>query len=90
MKAMFYNCNSLTTINLTNFYSLNSTDMSYTFFNCSSLVNITFSKNSLYLKEVKYMFYNFTNLKSLDLQNFDTSNVTNINSMFEGCYNLKQ
>ena len=36
------------------------------------------------------MFYHCINLKSLDFINFDTSNVTNMNSMFEGCNNLNR
>ena len=34
------------------------------------------------------MFYNCNNLTSLDLSNFDTSKVTNMNSMLYGCLNL--
>ena len=35
-----------------------------------------------------YMFYYFNNLTSLDLSMFDTSNVTNMSSLFEGCRRL--
>ena len=35
------------------------------------------------------MFYGCSNLTSLDLSNFDTSNVTNMTYMFRGCVNLK-
>ena len=31
------------------------------------------------------MFYDCRNIKNIDLTNFDTSNVTNMQSMFEGC-----
>ena len=35
------------------------------------------------------MFSNCTSLVSLDISNFDTTNVENMNQMFLGCSNLK-
>ena len=37
---------------------------------------------------MSYMFYASKNLSSIDLSNFDTSKVTNMNSMFNGCTRL--
>ena len=37
---MFYECYSLTSLNLSNFNTNNVTDMSYMFFNCSSLTSL--------------------------------------------------
>jgi len=34
-----------------------------------------------------YMFYGCSNLKTLDLSNFDTSSVKNMDSMFYDCNN---
>ena len=34
------------------------------------------------------MFRNCESLKSLDLSNFDTSQVTDMNNMFQNCYTL--
>jgi surface protein len=39
------------------------------------------------ITDMSYMF-NLTHLTSLDLSNFDSSNVTNMRSMFEDCRNL--
>ena len=36
------------------------------------------------------MFYNYSELIALDLSNFDTSNVTNINGIFAGCSKLEE
>ena len=36
------------------------------------------------------MFQNCKNLEYLDLSNFNTSNVTQINYMFRGCHKLKE
>ena len=38
MRSMFYNCNSLTSLDLSNFNTQNVTDMSYMFSNCNSLI----------------------------------------------------
>ena len=35
-----------------------------------------------------YMFYNCSSLISLDLSNFNTQNVTNMNCMFDNCSSL--
>ena len=35
------------------------------------------------------MFYGCSSLKSINLSNFDTKNVINLNSMFYGCSSLK-
>ena len=40
---MFYECNSLTNIDLSNFNTQNVTNMSYMFYECSSLTNIDLS-----------------------------------------------
>ena len=45
--------------------------------------------DKIYLNsDSSYMFYNMQGLTWLDLSNFDTSNVTNMKFMFEGCSNL--
>ena len=36
------------------------------------------------------MFQSCSNFESLDLSNFNTSNVTNMKFMFNECYNLKE
>ena len=36
------------------------------------------------------MFYGCHSLKNLDLSNFNTKNVTNMNNMFYGCKSLKK
>ena len=57
------------------------------FFNCISLEKVDFKAN---VKEISEgMFYNCDLLESLDLSNFDTSNVNNMNIMFLYCSSLK-
>ena len=38
---------------------------------------------------MQYMFYNCSSLTSLNLSNFNTSNVINMRYMFSGCFNLE-
>ena len=42
------------------------------------------------LKNCNYMFLNCTNIKSIDLSLFDTSEVTNMSYMFSRCFNLEE
>ena len=41
------------------------------------------------LKEINYMYRDCISLKSLDLSNFNTQNVTNMEYMFYDCYSIK-
>ena len=89
IKYLFYNCSSLTSIDLSELNTKNVTDMSYIFYQCSSLTNINFS--NFYTKNVinmSNMFYGCSSLTNLDLSNFDTKNVTNMNKMFCDCVSL--
>ena len=37
---------------------------------------------------MSWMFYKCSSLKELNLNNFNTNNVTNVRCMFEGCSNV--
>ena len=51
-------------------------------------VTIGRSNNKVAPQYCSRWFYNYSSLTSLDLSNFDTSNVTRMISMFEGCSSL--
>ena len=90
MNRMFYECSSLSSIDLSNFNTSNVTNMSGMFNRCSSLSSINLSKfDTSNVKDMNAVFYNCTGLTSLDLSSFNTSNVTNMSMMFDGCSNLK-
>ena len=42
------------------------------------------------INSTKYMFFNLSNIKEIDLSNFDCSKVTTMKSMFDNCVNLKE
>ena len=83
MSAMFYNCYSLTSLNLSNFNTNNINNMSYIFYNCSSLTSLNLSNfNTNNVINMSYMFYNCYNLIPLDLSNFNINNVKYKDHMF--------
>ncbi len=54
---IFYECDSLTNLNLSNFNTTNVTDMSYMFRMCKSLRNLDLSNfNTTYVHNMSYMF----------------------------------
>ena len=83
---MFYNCNSLIYVDLSNFNTKNVTNMSYMFYECNSLKKINLSNfNSINVTNMSYMFYKCSSLENLDLSKLNTKNVTNALNIFEGC-----
>ena len=99
MKSMFYDCYSLTSLDVTNFDTSNVTDMESMFSGCSKITDLNLSgwdtSNVTDMGGEKYsysseegMFSGCSSLTSLDLSNFDTSNVTNMRSMFYDCSSL--
>lgn len=86
MIRMFYNCQSLTTLDLSNFDTSNATDMSCMFENCISLTALDVSNfDTSKVRSMGYMFANCISLTVLDVSNFDTSKVRNMSHMFYNC-----
>ena len=99
--GMFYNCSSLITFSFDNLYMNNySSDwncenyykrnMSYMFYNCQSLKNISCLKTINYISDMRDMFYSCISLTSINLDNFNTTNslYVNLSYMFYNCHNL--
>ena len=58
MKYMFYNCNSLSSLDLSKFNTKSVTDMKYILYNCYSLLSLDLSNfNTQNVIDMKYMFY---------------------------------
>ena len=86
---MFYDCNSIISLDLSKFRTNKVTNMKYMFKNCATLSSINLS--NFITNEVinmESMFHNCSSLSSLDLSNFNTSNVRDINFMFNKCSSL--
>ena len=89
MYSMFYNCSSLTSLDVTHFNTANVTDMSEMFFMCSSLTSLDVTHfNTAKVTDMHSMFYSCSSLTSLDVTHFNTEKVTNMRFMFSSCSSL--
>ena len=100
-KSMFSNCSSLKSLDISSFdlsntYGGEYYSLSEMFYNCRSLKtlklpnSVSFNKTDISLSK---MFYGCNSLESLDLSGWNTTNVTNMESMFSdinpSCISLK-
>ena len=77
MDYMFYNCNSLKSIDLSNFNTSNVTNMKGMFYNCSSLTSIILSNfNSKNIKTKDGINQMFINCNKLQLRNIKCNDYT--------------
>ena len=90
LGSMFNSCSSLSSLDLTNFNTTNVTEINYTFSNCSALTSLDLSTwNTCNVTKMGYTFI-CSNLRVLDISDFDTSKVTWMPSMISSsCRNLK-
>ena len=101
MISMFNGCNKLTYLDLRNFDTANVIDMSYMFRDTNSLVGLNLSSfNTSKVKSMSQMFYLYanpkvdgqypklSNLRTLDISNFDMSSNGNTYDMLKGHQNL--
>ena len=89
-QSMFLDLINIIEIDLSNFDPSSVSTMREMFSGCTQLSKITIGNNfnSLTVNSVYKMFYNCALLKSIDLSNFDTSNIITMNNMFYGCSSL--
>ena len=86
---MFYGCDKLTNLNLSNFITKNVINMNCMFYKCSSIINIDLSKfNTENVINMNHMFCKCSSLTYLNLSNFNTQKVKYMMSMFFGCSSL--
>ena len=89
LTTVFYYCNSLTQLDLSNWDTSNVTNMYCMFRYCESLTSLDLSNwDTGNVTDMSYMFANCQLLTTLDVSNFDTSNVINMQYMFSYCNNL--
>ena len=79
MSNMFYNCNNLTTLDVSNFDTSKVTDMGWMFYSCKSLTTLDVSNFDMHnVTTIDSMFSDCNSIESLDMTNWNTANVTNI------------
>ena len=87
---MFFKCENIIYIDLSNFNTSNVTSMNYMFAGCKNLELINFGNiDTSSVVNMSSLFFYCSKLKSIDLSNFNTSIVENMESMFENCINLE-
>ena len=90
MRSMFYNCGSLTSLDLSGFDTSNVTNMQSMFSSCSSLSELDLSGfDTSKVTDMARMFSSCGSLSKLDLSGIDSSNVGNMEDIFYGCSSLK-
>lgn len=87
LKKIFQGFASATSIDLSNLYTNNVTDMTSMFESCSKLTSITFGSNfnTGNVTSMSGMFAVCSSLTSLDLSSFNTSKVTSMDGLFLRC-----
>ena len=89
MNAMFYKCQSLTSLNVSTFNTSSVTDMNSMFNRCSGLTSLDVSGfNTSNVTNMVSMFYRCSGLTSLDVSSFSTANVDFMGYMFFNCSGL--
>ena len=85
MRAIFVECSNIEYLDLTSFDTSKVTDISFMFYECNNLKEIK-GMNTFDTSNVTVMYEMFEGCKSfkyLDLSNFNTKNVTNMEGMFQ-------
>ena len=89
MYAMFYECSSLTSLDVSSFNTQNVTDMSGFISCCTQLESIDVNHfNTENVTSMNNMFSGCESLTELDLTNFNTTKVEDMGWMFCGCNSL--
>lgn len=90
LRGWFSGLTKLTTIEgMENLNTENVTNLSWLFYNCTSLTSVDLSHfNTDKVISTENMFRRATKLTSLNLSSFNTAKVTNMKGMFRECLNL--
>ena len=87
-SRLFYNMQTLTSIDLSGLNTSNVSDMSHMFEYCVNLNNLDLSGfDTSRVTTINNMFYN-SGIKTINLGDFDTSNVTDMHGVFWDCNKL--
>lgn len=89
MWHMFYNCKSLTSLDLKTFDTHNVLSMSYMFFGCNNLTYLNVSSfDTSKVGNMMWMFAGCWKLTNLSVSNFDMHSVRTMLGMFSSCKGL--
>lgn len=90
MRSMFFECKTLTSLDLSGLNTNKVTNMSNMFHECNSLARLDLSSfNTENVTDMQGIFSSCKSLTNLDLRGFNTMNVTDMSYMFYCCNSLK-
>ena len=91
MKQMFWHCENLQQLDVSNWNVGNAESMREMFWYCENLQQLDVSNWDVSnVLDMWGMFRNCKNLQQLDVSNWDVSNVNEMGNMFEACNNLQK
>ncbi|EOJ64921.1 BspA family leucine-rich repeat surface protein, partial [Enterococcus faecalis] len=89
MEFLFYNCSSLTSLDLSNFDTSKVVSMISMFNGCKSITFLNLSNfDTSKVTNMSYMFSDCASLSNLNINGFNTSEVTYMTGMFYRCSSL--
>lgn len=89
MASMFWECGSLSAVDVSGFDTHNVTNMSNMFSQCYELTSLDVSGwDTSNVTDMSWIFGSCSKLTALDVSHFNTSNVTSMENMFDGCSGL--
>ena len=89
MGAMFEECTSLTSIDLSVLNTANVTNMNAIFSGCTSLASVNMQGlNTEKVTDIRALFYNCPALTTVDLSSFNTNSLTAMGGLFYDCSSL--
>ena len=90
MYCMFYGCEYITDLDLTNWDVSNVTKMYNMFCSCSNLTSLNLSNWDVSnVVDMQWMFTYCYELSVLNISNWNTASLTDMNHMFRCCYKLE-
>lgn len=88
MEAMFLNCKSLESVDVTHFDTSQVTSISQMFAQCETLESVDLSHFDTRNVTEMYGVFHHSGFKTLDLKSFNTANVTRMDALVNGCSQL--
>jgi len=90
-QYMFFYCQSLSSIDLSNFSFEKAKNLNSMFFFCSNLENLILPKNEIAtnIEDISFMFSACNKLKTIDLSGISLANIIDMGYIFSFCTNLE-
>ena len=90
-QYMFFYCQSLTSLDLSNFSFGNAINLNSMFFFCSNLENLILPKDEIAtnVEDISFMFSACNKLKTIDLSGISLTNIKDMSYIFSYCTNLE-